>query len=84
MNIEEENRHVYGKEDTTHIVEKIVKDNNILKGAEIGVWQGGLSLHLLQTFPSLMWIAIDPWMVYSDKVYLNQAGMDSHVQTSMQ
>lgn len=62
---------------THYVVEKIVKENNIIRGAEIGVWQGGLSYHLLQTFPSLMWIAIDPWTPYNDKSSLDQTGMDN-------
>lgn len=61
---------------TVHVVEKLIRDNNVQRGAEIGIWQGRLSYHLLQIFPTLMWIAVDPWVVYSDKSCLNQVGMD--------
>jgi hypothetical protein len=61
---------------TYHIVEKIVRDNGVLKGAEIGVKEGGLSAHLLQTFNLLEWISIDSWAVYNEKWCVSQEQMD--------
>ena len=42
-------------------LEKLVKDNNLKSGAEVGVYQGYTLMHLIDTCPELSMIGVDIW-----------------------
>jgi len=46
-----------------HFIERMVKQNNLKKGAELGIWRGRVFLHLLRTCPDLTMIGVDSWKV---------------------
>lgn len=42
-------------------IEALVKQHGLLAGAELGLWQGRVFLHLLKTCPELSMIGVDAW-----------------------
>jgi|TARA_R110000822_G_scaffold78831_1_gene188805 predicted O-methyltransferase YrrM len=42
-------------------LEKFIKEKDLSKGAELGVWKGKTILHLLKSCPSLNMVGIDAW-----------------------
>lgn len=44
-----------------HFLAKLVTENHLTKGAELGVWRGRTFLHLLKYCPGLTLIGVDAW-----------------------
>ena len=45
-----------------HFVEELLKNDDPLLGAEVGVKEGRFISHMLKSFPTLMMYAVDPWI----------------------
>ena len=61
-------------------VTKLIKENNVLRGVEVGTWQGNLSSYVLETCLDLTWISIDAWkyfgLEYKDGTNISQDKME--------
>lgn len=42
-----------------HVIEKLIKDNNLKVGVELGVWKGRVFRHLLNSCPGLVLTGVD-------------------------
>jgi len=53
------------------IIDRVDK-NKPIRIAEIGVWRGGLSGHLLKNLPLMTLIQVDRWSSYSEQEIINE------------
>lgn len=51
------------------VVDRLIKENNLEFGAELGVQSGYLFFHLLDTHPNLILFGVDAWMGNNQAAY---------------
>ena len=60
------------------IIPRILKENGLTKGVEIGVFKGAFSSHLVKNWGGKIWM-IDPWRALDDtEVYVDMSNHKNH------
>ena len=57
------------EESRRSVVDRLIKENNLEFGAELGVQSGYLFFHLLDTHPNLILFGVDAWMGNNQAAY---------------